>query len=259
MDFYPLMACLLVVIGLGIIASEIFIPSAGMLSILALGCFCGSVFCAWRAWYEPGHFTTFWVYLTCMVIGIPAFIGTGLWLLPKTALGNRLLAAPQNLESLTPFQEEEKHLTGLINECGLTTTLFSPGGMVQIGGDRFHAESEGLMIDPQTEVIVVGTKGNRLLVRPVTLNHTAAGDQDHAEEESVEGQAATADTPFLEIDIGTATADTATADTATADTLPATESEDSHQAEVSSAGSTPGNTDADSANAPIDFDIPDTT
>jgi len=235
------MACLLVVIGLGIIASEIFIPSAGILSILALGCFCGSVFCAYRAWYEPGHVAIFWVYLICMIIGIPAFVGAGLWLLPRTALGNRLLAAPQNLESLTPFKEEEEQLTALIDECGVAVTLFSPGGMVQIGRDRFHAESEGLMIDPQTEVIVVGTKGNRLLVRPVALHQTAATGTDRTEEESVEDRASTIESPS------------------------AAESGVSSQTEVSSAesssgkGSLSGKTGEDSSNSPIDFDIPDTT
>jgi membrane-bound serine protease (ClpP class) len=226
------MVCLLVVVGLGIIVSEIFIPSAGMLSILALGCFCGSAFCAYRAWYEPGHVTTFWVYVVCMVLGIPAFIGTGLWLLPKTALGNQLLAAPQDLESLTPFQEEEKRLTGLIDECGYAITLFSPGGMVQIGRDRFHAESEGLMIDPQTEVIVVGTKGNRLLVRPVALHQTV----DRAEKQ-------------------TAT-ESGGEDAPVADARSATEPGDSLLTEESSAEATTGKSELEIF--PIDFDIPDT-
>lgn len=174
MDSYALMVFLLVVVGLGIIASEIFIPSAGLLSLLATGCFCGSAFCAWKAWYEPGHLAYFWTYVVGMIVGIPAFIGTGIYLLPKTALGNKLLAAPQDLESLTPFQEEQQRLSGLINERGTATTLFSPGGMVQIGRERFHAESEGVMIEAQTEVVVVGVKGNRLVVRSLALHQTVA-------------------------------------------------------------------------------------
>jgi membrane-bound ClpP family serine protease len=177
MDTYTLMVFLLVIVGLGIIVSEIFIPSAGMLSILAAGCFCGSAFCAYRAWYEPGNLAAFWSYVVCMSIGIPAFIGGGIYLLPKTALGNNLLAGPQDLESLTPFQEEEQRLTELIDQHGKTTTLFSPGGMVQLGREKFHAESEGVMIESGTDVVVVGVKGNRLVVRPQSLHQTLPGKQ----------------------------------------------------------------------------------
>jgi membrane-bound serine protease (ClpP class) len=177
MDTYTLMVFLLVIVGLGIIASEVFIPSAGMLSILAACCFGGSVYCAYKAWYEPGYLAAFWSYVVCMVLGIPAFIGGGLYLLPKTALGNQLLAGPQDLETLTPFQDEEQRLRELINQHGRATTLFSPGGMVQIGREKFHAESEGVIVDSGTDVVVVGVKGNRLVVRPLSLHQTVAGTE----------------------------------------------------------------------------------
>lgn len=175
MDTYALMAILLVIVGLGIIASEIFIPSAGLLSLIAAGCFCASVFCGWKAWYEPGHLTIFWSYIALMVIGIPAFIGAGVYFLPRTALGNKLLVAPQELSTLTPFQEEEQRLKELIGQQGRTLTLFSPGGMVQIGSEKFHAKSEGVMVEAQTEVVVIAVKGNHLVVRPLSLHQTVAG------------------------------------------------------------------------------------
>lgn len=226
MDTYTLMTFLLVIVGLGIIASEIFIPSAGMLSILAACCFAGSAYCAYKAWYEPGQLAAFWSYVVCMVVGVPAFISVGLYVLPKTELGNRLLVGPQDLETLTPFQEEEQRLTELIDQRGSATTLFSPGGMVQIGREKFHAESEGVMIDSGTDVVVVGTKGNRLVVRPWSLHQTVAGTQPEepstdVDEEPVEEASPAAPDPLAE-------------------TL-ASKSE------------------PDSGEAPIDFDIPETT
>lgn len=196
MDTYTLMVFLLVIVGLGIIASEIFIPSAGMLSILAACCFGGSVYCAYKAWYEPGYLAAFWSYVVCMIIGIPAFVGFGLHLLPNTALGHQLLAGPQDLATLTPFQEEEQRLRELIDQHGQATTLFSPGGMVQIGREKFHAESEGVIIDTGVEVVVVGVKGNRLVVRPLSLHQTVAEtkpaktspDQDEAPLEDVSSE-----------------------------------------------------------------------
>lgn len=238
MDTYALMTILLVIVGLGIIASEIFIPSAGLLSLIAAGCFCASVFCAWKAWYEPGHLAIFWTYVVLMVVGIPTFIGTGVYLLPRTALGNRLLAAPQDLETLTPFQEEEQRLSELINEQGRALTLFSPGGMVQIGNEKFHAESEGVMVEAQTEVVVIAVKGNRLVVRPLALHQTVAGVSPTASSDG--SPAAVEETPPVE---ETPVEEVASA--APADPLAETVAGES-------------DSKPDSDNAAIDFDIPET-
>jgi membrane-bound ClpP family serine protease len=229
MDTYTLMVFLLVIVGLGIIVSEIFIPSAGMLSILAFGCFCGSAFCAYRAWYEPGYMAAFWTYVACMIIGIPAFIAGGLHVLPKTTLGDKLLVGPQDLATLTPFQEEEQRLTELIEQHGQATTLFSPGGMVQIGREKFHAESEGVIVEPGTDIVVVGVKGNRLVVRPLSLHQTVAGTRH--DESSTEGSSTGVDAPVE--DVPTAAPDPL------AETLAS-------------------NPDSDAGEAPIDFDMPGT-
>lgn len=67
-----------------------------------------------------------------------------------------------------------------------------------IDGRRYHSESEGLLIEPETPVVVIGVRGGaRLLVRETsgdpppdtqnTQNHSAAGtspfldDGDEAE------------------------------------------------------------------------------
>lgn len=242
MDTYALMTILLVIVGLGIIASEIFIPSAGLLSLIAAGCFCASVFCAWKAWYEPGHLAIFWTYVVLMVLGIPSFIGAGVYLLPRTALGNKLLAAPQDLESLTPFQEEEQRLSELINEQGKALTLFSPGGMVQIGTEKFHAESEGVMVEAQTEVVVIAVKGNRLVVRPLALHQTVAGVSPASSSEE-NSEPAIEETPQVEESPAKEVASTpadSLADTVAGE--PAKESDSK----------------PDSDNAAIDFDIPET-
>lgn len=226
MDTYTLMVFLLVIVGLGIIASEVFIPSAGMLSILAACCFGGSVYCAYKAWYEPGQLAAFWSYVVCMVIGIPAFIGGGLYMLPKTALGNQLLVGPQDLATLTPFQDEEQRLRELIEQPGKAMTLFSPGGMVQIGREKFHAESEGVIIDSGTDVVVVGVKGNRLVVRPLSLHQTVAGTQPGKSDSDAD------DAPLNKVRSETPAP--------LAETLAS-------------------KTEPDTGEAPIDFDIPGTT
>ncbi len=174
MDGYVLFTILLVTLGVGILVAEVFIPSAGLLSIVALASFAGSAFCAWKAWYETGEYAWWWCYVVGMVVVLPAAVCGGLYILPRTSYGRSIFAAPQSLEELTPFQDEESRLCEMVNQTGKATTLFSPGGMVQIGRERIHAESEGMMIEPRTDIVVVGVKGNRLVVRPISMHQATA-------------------------------------------------------------------------------------
>lgn len=175
MDTYPILVILLVTVGLAALVGELLLPSAGILTVIALACLGGSGWCAWQAWYSQGHLIAWWSYVGSVLFLLPTVIVATLYVLPRTSYGRELFAAPQSSSDLTPFQAEEASLQSLINEHGRTQNLFSPGGMVQIGRDRFHAESEGVMIDPGTDVVIVGVKGNRLVVRPLSLHDVAAG------------------------------------------------------------------------------------
>lgn len=172
MESYSVFAFLLLIFGIGILLSEVVIPSAGLLSFLALSCFLGSGFCAYHAWYVPGDMLRWWGFIFGVVFVIPSTIAGVMYYLPRTKMGQELFAAPPNLDELTPFVGEEQRLIKMIDEVGVATTLFSPGGMAGIGQEKLHAEAEGVLIEPGTEIIVVGVKGNRLIVRPLSLHPT---------------------------------------------------------------------------------------
>lgn len=177
MDTYPILIVLLVTVGLAALIGEVMLPSAGILSIIALACLGGSAWCAWQTWYSTGNLVAWWTYVGSVVILLPTVIMATLYILPRTSLGRELFAAPQSSDELRPFQEEDQKLQALLDSRGRTLNLFSPGGMVQIGRDRYHAESEGVMIDPGTDVVVVGVKGNRLVVRPLALHDDSRATQ----------------------------------------------------------------------------------
>lgn len=186
MDGYVLFTFVLVTLGVAILVGEVFIPSAGLLSVMALCAFAGSGFCAWNAWYATGQHIWWWTYIFGMVAVLPASVAGGLYILPRTSYGRAIFAAPQSLEELTPYQDEEDRLCEMIDQPGTAVTMFSPGGMVQIGRERIHAESEGMMIDPQTPVVVVGVRGNRLVVRPQSMQQAVAEAAPAAEPEPQE-------------------------------------------------------------------------
>lgn len=176
MDGHVILVFILTAIGLAILVAELFIPTAGMLAILATTCFVGAFYFAYRGWYVTDQMGWWWGYVSGVVIAIPSVIVGGLYWVPRTTFGKELFVHPQSLKELEPFQEEEAQLRRLIHHRGKAKTLFSPGGMVQIGKERFHAESEGVVIDPDADVEVIGVNGNRLVVRPIdlTLERAAA-------------------------------------------------------------------------------------
>lgn len=174
MESYGLMVFMMVALGTGFLICEVFIPSAGILTIASILCYLVATFCAWRGWYQAGETVWWWSYVFGMVILLPTTISGAVYIFPRTSYGKAVLAMPQSLEEVTPYQEEAARLSGLIGSHGTTTTMFSPGGMVQISHEKFHAESNGVLIDADEDVVVVGVKGNRLIVMSAELHASIA-------------------------------------------------------------------------------------
>lgn len=174
MESYGLLVFLMVALGTGFLICEVFIPSAGILTIASILSFVAATFCAWRGWYQAGEMTWWWGYVFGMVVLLPSAISGAVYILPRTPYGKAVLAIPQSLKEVTPFQEEEARLSSLINARGRSATMFSPGGMVLIDHEKFHAESNCGLIDAGQEVVVVGVKGNRLIVTNAELHDSIA-------------------------------------------------------------------------------------
>ena len=183
METYTLFVFVLVALGFAVMAAEVMVPSLGLLSMLALACFAGSTFFAWKVWYATDHLLIWWSYVFSLLIAIPGALVGMFYLLPRTALGRRAMVMPPRPEDVRPYVAEEARLRSFIDCEGLTASMFSPGGMVVVGGEKFHAESEGVIIDSGSQVIVVGLKGNRLVVRTVEMQQLAVASRPAVSEE----------------------------------------------------------------------------
>lgn len=156
------LATILLILGLFLLALELMIPSFGMIGILSALSLLISAWCAWQAWWgtSPGFF---WTYAAFWLLGIPSALGGALFLLQNTSLGDRLvLRGPAKKEERV---EKTTGLTELVGRTGVSKSLLTPGGMVEIDNERHHAESPGMVIEPNTPIKVVGLKGNRLIVQ----------------------------------------------------------------------------------------------
>ncbi|NNJ26301.1 hypothetical protein [Alienimonas chondri] len=157
-------ALLLLAVGLAVMVVEVFVPSGGLLAALSMCCLAGSVFCAFWEWWGT-NMLAFWAYIGCVAVLIPATLGGSFYMLPRTEFGRRLLQEPPTPEETASFTEERAALAAAVGRRGTTVTLHNPGGMVEVDGVRHHSEARGLMLDAGESIEVVGTRGNRLLVR----------------------------------------------------------------------------------------------
>lgn len=167
MDNYGLFALLLLLAGLIVLVTEVFVPSGGILAITTTVLLVSATICAYAAWFRaaPG---LFWVFVGGEVLLVPTALGAAFTILPKTKMGRRVILQAPELEEVEPFAAETARLQRLVGKRGLTATMLNPGGIVVIDQERLHAFSEGVLIDPQTPVEILEVRGTRLLVRRAT-------------------------------------------------------------------------------------------
>lgn len=177
---YSQIAIALLLVGLTIIFTEIFVPSGGMLALVSIATILASLVSAWYAWGETSP-TIFWVFLAITFVAAPSAAGCALWIFPSTPLGKAALLEPPKLDDLEGHSEHERKLRELIGRTGTTVGLLTPGGVVLVNGERMHCESEGMLIEAGTTVDVIDVRGNRLVVR---IRTEAPADAEHFGERS---------------------------------------------------------------------------
>lgn len=163
MDNSGIFAIVLLVVSLALLLAEVFIPSGGLILVMAIVSLVGSIWFAYRAWWDDP--VLWWAYIASIVIVVPASVGGLLYWFPRTTMGKRILLEAPDLADLSGYNEEQAQLQQLVGKTGKSLTLMNPGGMVLVNGGRYHSESQGLMIEPGEPIEVVGISGNRLVVR----------------------------------------------------------------------------------------------
>jgi len=139
---------------------ELFVPSAGVLTMMAVFALGGSVVFAFMQSFAFGC-----TFLGAVVIGVPVLVWYAIQLWPSTPIGRRIMLDPDEDPALQPNEEIER-LKSLAGKSGIAKSRMMPAGLVEIEGRRYDALSEGQPIDAQTEVVVVHVQGINIVVRP---------------------------------------------------------------------------------------------
>ena len=143
----------LYIIGLCAISVELFIPGA-IVGLCGAACVITSIILAYTHVSELlGH-----ILLIIGICFIPVFFVLWYKVLSSTFAVK---------ESEKGFSSARDVLDGLMSEEGVALTTLRPSGMANIKGNKIDVISESEMIEKNTRIKVVDTKGNRIIVKPV--------------------------------------------------------------------------------------------
>ena len=159
-------AVLLLVVGLLVLVAEVFLPSGGILAVLTVGTLVASLTCAWLAWW-PDRASQFWWFLGAVLGLIPLTVVGAFWIWPTTAIGRRALLEGPTAEEVDAFADETREFARFVGQVGTTATVLNPAGMLELGAERLHCQSEGALIAAGVRVVVVRATHNLVTVRPV--------------------------------------------------------------------------------------------
>lgn len=149
----------LIAAALVLVVVEVFVPSAGLIGIIAGVLGIVGVVCLFR--YE-----TLWGVggLLALAVLAPLIFAFGLKLMPSTPMGRKLLFGESGEDPVKPNSDELSPLVGAVAEA---VTDLRPVGSIMLDGRRVSASSEGTIIPAGTRVKIVAVDGPNIRVRPV--------------------------------------------------------------------------------------------
>ncbi len=156
---------LLVVVGLLLILLEVFIPSGGVLGLLAVLALGAGIV---MAFVEQGLAVGMAV-LSGSFLAVPVVLVLAFRWFPATPLGRRVLPPPPAPEDVLPDVDRRRRLRELVGRGGRTASELVPWGSVVIDGDVVDAVSEGGPLAAGLAVEVVGVEGRALVVRAAAV------------------------------------------------------------------------------------------
>jgi membrane-bound serine protease (ClpP class) len=161
-------ALLLFVVGVILGVAEIFIPSAGLLVVLSIASFVGSVICAFKV--GPGFGITLVLLAPIVMLVV---VAKGFNIFPKTFIGRKMILREPGEDNPSDTQPgaadaSQDQMDNLIGQEGVARTDLRPAGSAQIGDRRYQVVSAGDYIQPGTRIRVIEVRGNRIVVEAVS-------------------------------------------------------------------------------------------
>jgi membrane-bound serine protease (ClpP class) len=158
-DWSLLLAVFLYIVCAGLIVAEVFIPSAGLLTICAVACLIGGV------WIFFHHSTAAgWVGLATGIIMVPSLLALAYKILPRTRFGKQMMLAPPVRDRGDAIADTPE-LAELLGRMGRVVTTLRPVGMCDFDGHRVECVAESGFVEKDKVVTVIRVEGTQVTVR----------------------------------------------------------------------------------------------
>lgn len=157
-----MIAVILLAVGLAVVVLELFVPSGGILAIVAAAAIVGSVIAALMHENRAVGMT----FAVAEVIGVVVGLALIVKWWPNSSIGRRIAPELPREDEVLP---DNRSLKQLVGKVGYAKSMMLPSGAVVVEGRTVNAVSEGMAIDAGEAVKVVEVRGNRVVVRKVEI------------------------------------------------------------------------------------------
>ncbi len=140
--------------GIVTIIAEIFLPSGGILSLIAGGLFLVALVKAFAISTNVGM-----AFIGADIVLIPVMVLIGLKLIAKSPVTLR-----KELSRKDGVFSQKKDMESFLNASGVTLTAFRPAGAVKLNNQRIDAVTQGEYLEKGTPVRVIQVTGNQVIV-----------------------------------------------------------------------------------------------
>lgn len=155
----------LLLAALVLVAIEVFVPSGGVIGIVAFLTALAGVIAFWTVSWMWGLIS-----LLLVLILAPLSVSFALRIMPSTPVGKHLILSSDvetSTEQALREQERREQEQALIGAQGVALTDLRPVGAANFEGTRVEVMAEGGPIDAGTPIRVTAVEGNQIRVRPL--------------------------------------------------------------------------------------------
>jgi len=142
-----------------LIVAEVFIPSAGLLSICSIACLVGGIAIFFHYSAAAG-----WIGTVTAVVMVPLLLALAYRVLPRTRFGKRVILTPPVRERGDAISDTPE-LAQLLGHVGRVLTTMRPVGMCDFDGRRLECVAESGYLQKDKQVKVIRVEGTQVTVR----------------------------------------------------------------------------------------------
>ena len=144
-----------------LLVAEVFIPSFGMLGILATLSLIGGVY----KFFQHGNLAGI-IGIVAAVIMVPAVLISGYRIMPRTRFGKNVILTGPKQQQGDGVPDVEK-IRQLVGRVGVVASMLRPVGVVRFGDLKVECVAESGYVDKDMNVIVIKVDGTQVTVRKI--------------------------------------------------------------------------------------------